>query len=74
MKEQADEALIKMFQHTAARRRLARNFDASGCFFMFQHTAARRRLVYHEAIAAHLRQFQHTAARRRLAGLVESIM
>ena len=33
-----------MFQHTAARRRLARATGANQHLQMFQHTAARRRL------------------------------
>ena len=33
------------FQHTAARRRLGRQFDRFAGFDTFQHTAARRRLV-----------------------------
>ena len=35
----------RVFQHTAARRRLARCFEIQGNILKFQHTAARRRLV-----------------------------
>ena len=35
---------IAVFQHTAARRRLAKHFVSFGKSFVFQHTAARRRL------------------------------
>ena len=35
----------EVFQHTAARRRLASTSCKPGCFFRFQHTAARRRLL-----------------------------
>ena len=34
----------KLFQHTAARRRLDIEADQDGNFDLFQHTAARRRL------------------------------
>ena len=35
---------LNLFQHTAARRRLASRQRCAGILFMFQHTAARRRL------------------------------
>ena len=40
-----DNYIYKVFQHTAARRRLARKPRAPALPYMFQHTAARRRLV-----------------------------
>ena len=56
----------EMFQHTAARRRLADSLLFFIFKLMFQHTAARRRLESGwYKIRRHL-QFQHTAARRRL--------
>ena len=56
-----------MFQHTAARRRLANGAGRCNAAALFQHTAARRRLVSAKAARARSRKFQHTAARRRLA-------
>ena len=40
---------LSLFQHTAARRRLASTFSYTGWSLSFQHTAARRRLdgIYH---------------------------
>ena len=59
-----------LFQHTAARRRLATWLIASAAQTAFQHTAARRRLGAAGASPSVLRSgFQHTAARRRLAKL-----
>ena len=56
-----------LFQHTAARRRLAPIAmvldDGDG---QFQHTAARRRLEAAAFGGGWSTQFQHTAARRRL--------
>ena len=43
---------VILFQHTAARRRLAMVCVFVGAAVLFQHTAARRRLVNHVAIAA----------------------
>ena len=58
--------LLRLFQHTAARRRLDSSLLFSLMDNMFQHTAARRRLgsVLVRVCSASL--FQHTAARRRL--------
>ena len=39
--------LLKLFQHTAARRRLAWRMSLCAALPLFQHTAARRRLVMH---------------------------
>ena len=56
-----------MFQHTAARRRLAVKVDVkSDIELLFQHTAARRRLVQWNVLRIVGAKFQHTAARRRL--------
>ena len=56
-----------LFQHTAARRRLA-NFCCIGKrLSRFQHTAARRRLATAKIVSKTTIMFQHTAARRRLA-------
>ena len=57
-----------MFQHTAARRRLARATTAACNACWFQHTAARRRLERRGRRRTANGKFQHTAARRRLAG------
>ncbi len=61
------EDTSEMFQHTAARRRLA--FMVYACFLKswFQHTAARRRLGKTMTRQYQACLFQHTAARRRLA-------
>ncbi len=58
--------LTKQFQHTAARRRLAKAISPLGALPKFQHTAARRRLVTFPDCDPMEYQFQHTAARRRL--------
>ena len=59
---------FKKFQHTAARRRLARTITTTNPKRLFQHTAARRRLGPRPYPRPYRRQvFQHTAARRRLA-------
>ena len=55
-----------MFQHTAARRRLARPDLVPNSPQAFQHTAARRRLGVIKSEESATAQFQHTAARRRL--------
>ena len=55
-----------MFQHTAARRRLAPPHYWSAPAVQFQHTAARRRLAQSCNIWRRCVMFQHTAARRRL--------
>ena len=55
-----------LFQHTAARRRLARRVGRDPLFIWFQHTAARRRLVSRQYSQPRQQRFQHTAARRRL--------
>ena len=57
----------KMFQHTAARRRLEVQIFFCYCFEWFQHTAARRRLGLLRKFTGDSIMFQHTAARRRLA-------
>ena len=57
-----------VFQHTAARRRLAGKMQEVGNVGRFQHTAARRRLGVCLIFGAVARLFQHTAARRRLVG------
>ena len=60
-----------MFQHTAARRRLAViNNQMTMTMIKFQHTAARRRLGFVRNYKIKVRQFQHTAARRRLVAQV----
>ena len=61
------KARQRMFQHTAARRRLA---SGRRCMYRppkFQHTAARRRLALPDGAFIAGVVFQHTAARRRLA-------
>ena len=55
-----------MFQHTAARRRLADMTKEGFWDMVFQHTAARRRLAVWHFTPRPARLFQHTAARRRL--------
>ncbi len=61
------------FQHTAARRRLARNrADGGNAVSRFQHTAARRRLGSRPVSGLSNPLFQHTAARRRLAKRFQS--
>ena len=57
-----------MFQHTAARRRLALHFWVAAKSLLFQHTAARRRLALKYKREIYIEEFQHTAARRRLVG------
>ena len=57
-----------LFQHTAARRRLASIFVLCIFAYMFQHTAARRRLGFGMEKEDLGVVFQHTAARRRLEG------
>ena len=59
---------VSGFQHTAARRRLAKHRHRRQCRPRFQHTAARRRLEWGFFPADYFCEFQHTAARRRLAG------
>ena len=56
-----------LFQHTAARRRLAPFPCVGKPEFRFQHTAARRRLELGKPSFCNTLPFQHTAARRRLA-------
>ena len=57
-----------LFQHTAARRRLAVTAATSTTARRFQHTAARRRLGSDDFyVEVCFDRFQHTAARRRLA-------
>ena len=58
-----------LFQHTAARRRLAHIKRYADKFKQFQHTAARRRLGLTPEQTYTKMQFQHTAARRRLGGM-----
>ena len=55
-----------MFQHTAARRRLADIHQGIQNLSQFQHTAARRRLGIPLFSLKTPAGFQHTAARRRL--------
>ena len=57
---------LTLFQHTAARRRLAAVDAAKHAVRVFQHTAARRRLGLPLKSATLSATFQHTAARRRL--------
>ena len=57
----------RVFQHTAARRRLVPSVGNRAANSGFQHTAARRRLANSAAVFSQGRLFQHTAARRRLA-------
>ena len=45
MHRSSGNVFISVFQHTAARRRLANQLPADESHWMFQHTAARRRLV-----------------------------
>ena len=45
MRERRVEWELDWFQHTAARRRLAKAFLINAAWLWFQHTAARRRLV-----------------------------
>ena len=57
----------RMFQHTAARRRLVLLGVVCLVDVAFQHTAARRRLeVKEQGYDWDILLFQHTAARRRL--------
>ena len=56
----------RMFQHTAARRRLLNSIFFGLFSMMFQHTAARRRLLNSIFFGLFSMMFQHTAARRRL--------
>ena len=55
-----------LFQHTAARRRLADTPQPGDVVVWFQHTAARRRLGGLRLGNHAEKWFQHTAARRRL--------
>ena len=71
----AARGVIPLFQHTAARRRLARVYEEIADDPLFQHTAARRRLKRKPSQnIKHSRLFQHTAARRRLDERVEQII
>ena len=63
--------VFSMFQHTAARRRLAAGIHYCNGALQFQHTAARRRLGGVTVIGAEQLTFQHTAARRRLVAQLE---
>ena len=56
----------KLFQHTAARRRLGGVLEYLRRVKGFQHTAARRRLARPTPTRLIGMKFQHTAARRRL--------
>ena len=56
----------KLFQLTAARRRLAIISVGSYMYILFQLTAARRRLGFTVASMKYSSLFQLTAARRRL--------
>ncbi len=57
----------RMFQHTAARRRLVPHLCKDIAIGQFQHTAARRRLATNpKLMCTSPMRFQHTAARRRL--------
>ena len=57
---------LPLFQHTAARRRLAIRLATTIRHIRFQHTAARRRLDSKMGGSDGNGKFQHTAARRRL--------
>ena len=57
---------LSLFQHTAARRRLADRLTTVARGVVFQHTAARRRLGFARFGLPIGKVFQHTAARRRL--------
>ena len=59
-----------LFQHTAARRRLASADYLSDGQQQFQHTAARRRLASSAVTSSASKPFQHTAARRRLEAVL----
>ena len=65
-------AMPFLFQHTAARRRLAAIPTIPKSLTAFQHTAARRRLasIFVLCIVAYM--FQHTAARRRLGRITRA--
>ncbi len=63
---------VKVFQHTAARRRLPKSVGRCALTMWFQHTAARRRLLPGMPVRARATPFQHTAARRRLPWQPES--
>ena len=60
---------LRLFQHTADRRRLAAMQSMQPRDAVFQHTAARRRLGTSTVLPAKTGRFQHTAARRRLGRL-----
>ena len=59
--------LLRRFQHTAARRRLAALFTIHSIAEMFQHTAARRRLAV-ELLHAHILSHVSTHSRPKAAG------
>ena len=59
-------ATSRLFQHTAARRRLGMPISLIPPAGLFQHTAARRRLDGFSEYSLNNERFQHTAARRRL--------
>ena len=61
--------ILRMFQHTAARRRLASAIKPLSAAKTFQHTAARRRLEKSICLIRFVSMFQHTAARRRLESI-----
>ena len=60
------QAILLLFQHTAARRRLVGHQNNRMAVVTFQHTAARRRLEFQKKAKRIEAVFQHTAARRRL--------
>ena len=60
----------KMFQLTAARRRLVWQKSLFAFQFPFQLTAARRRLDLPKSVKEIFKMFQLTAARRRLVSLL----
>ena len=61
--------LYWLFQHTAARRRLAHAEVAAERRILFQHTAARRRLGLSQYIACASQLFVSTHSRPKAAGL-----
>ena len=62
----SEHGSFRVFQHTAARRRLQLAAGKYNAISLFQHTAARRRLLLFQPSQAAVVLFQHTAARRRL--------
>ena len=69
MEEHLYPLSCKLFQLTAARRRLGRQIAVNMRYMLFQLTAARRRLEGFRPQPARQSVFQLTAARRRLGPL-----